>query len=202
MWLNIIFIVVLFLVAFIGFTGYSFAKDNNNANNSALEQLSKINLSSKLEQLPEEPVVKDYPQGAMCYRVASPPERAEYICPVCGEMTLYPSCYNRELDNIRSYQVLINRITKLEVKLDESHFCKKCSPDIKSRELCLIVKLKNNKKAQEHKTCDITEEDINLLYEYSEGIKEHSTEFGNTPLINYKDRLEELLGTTIRDLKN
>jgi len=197
MWYSIIFIAIVFVIAFVGFTGYSFAKDNTD--NSALDQLTKIELNNKLKQLPAEPVIKDYPIGAMCYKVAAPPERVEYVCPVCGEMTLYPAYYS-DIDKIPYYRTLVKKIKKIDVVFDESPLCKKCSPNIKSRELCLIVKYDKN--AQPHKTCDINEVDINLLYEYSEGMKEHSNSFGKVPLINYKNRLEELLGITIRDLKN
>jgi ribosomal protein L37AE/L43A len=199
MWLNVIFIAILFIVAFIGFTGYSAAKENTGASNSVFEQLTKMQLNSQLKNLPE-PVVQERPPGAMCYKVAAPPERAEYICPVCGEMTLYP-LYNNEVDNISYYSSLVKKIKKIDVKLDESQMCKKCSPNAKPRNLCLIVKLKNAKNPQSHRTYDITENDINLLYEYSEGMKEHSTEFGNVPLSNYKNRLEELLGITIREFE-
>ncbi|MDD3014395.1 MAG: hypothetical protein PHC34_11890 [Candidatus Gastranaerophilales bacterium] len=195
MWHNIIFILIVVIIAFVGFTNYSLAKDNNA--NSALEQLSKSALVNKLEQLPDESTIKDYPPGAMCYRVAAPPERVEYICPVCGEMTLYP-IYYADIDKIPYYRTLVKKITKINVTLDESPLCKKCSPNIKSRELCLIVKYDKN--AQPHKTCDITDEDINLLYEYSEGIKEHRTSYGKEPLNNYKGRLEELFGVSIIDL--
>jgi len=194
MWFNVIFIVILFLVAFIGFTGYSFAKDNIKENNSAFEQLSRIELSGQLEQLPEMPGYYREPD-AMCYSSAPPLDRVQYLCPVCGEMTVYKSSsYNGEIDNLQRYRLLVNKITKIDVKLDESQFCKKCTPWKSSRQYCLLVKYGENKKV--HKTYDFTQEDIILLYEYSEGMKEHNW-FDKRPITEYKKRLEELLGTKI-----
>ena len=190
MWYNLIFILVIFIAVFVGFTGYTLAKDNN----SALDQLSEY--VNKLEQLPQNPNTWQEPVGAMCYKVAAPPERAEYICPTCGEMTLYPTYASGTLDSIPSYRNLVKKIKKIYVKLDESQFCDKCSPNTKTRDLCLIVKA--SKDSNPHKTCDITKDDIMLLYEYSEGIKEHDNYYEKVPLANYEARLEELLGVKIK----
>ncbi|OGI23182.1 MAG: hypothetical protein A2287_04450 [Candidatus Melainabacteria bacterium RIFOXYA12_FULL_32_12] len=198
MWCNVIFIIIVFIIAFVGFTGYTLAKDNNN---STLDQLSKSEYANKLEQLPQNPNTWEEPVSAMCYDTAAPPDRDQYICPVCGEMTLYSSFFDiggTDLSKISYYRSLIKKIKKLDVKLDESELCEKCSPNIETRKLYLLIKPKNHKNLIPQRTSDITEEDINLLYEYSEGIKEHSTYYGKFPIINYKDRLEELLGATVK----
>lgn len=195
MWYNLIFVLVVFIAIFIGFTGYSQAKDNNN--NSALDQLSRSEYTNKLKQLPQNPDSWNKPVGAMCYKTSAPPERVEYICPICGEMTLYPVYSTSSIDRISYYRTLVKKITKINVKLDESQLCKKCSPDIQTRKLCLIVKY--DKSSKPHKTCNITEEDISLLYDYSEGVRKHSTSFGEIPLTTYKTRLEELLGVKIKN---
>ena len=196
MWYSLIIILVLFIVAFIGFTGYILAKDSNN---SAWEQLSKIELNNQLQQLPPNPDTFQKPVGAMCYKVASPPERTEYICPVCGEMTLYPSytSVSFAIGDIAYYRTLVKKITKIDVQLDESQFCQKCSPNAESRELCLIVKY--DKDSKPHKTCNFSHDDLILLYEYSAGIKDHYSYNKRVPLSNYKTRLEELLGIKIKD---
>ena len=194
MWCNVIFIIIAFTIAFIGFTGYSLARDKND---SAIDQLQRIDLNSKLEQLPEIPAAKDRPVSAMCYDTASPLDRVQYICPACGEMTLYNSTFGDNISELSTYRQLVKKITKMDVRLDESQFCKKCSPNIKNPQYCLLVKdVKSNKT---HKTCNITENDILLIYEYSEGIKEHNNGYIKAPLKNYEDRLEELLGAPIQN---
>jgi len=191
MWYNIIFIAIVFIIAFVGFTSYSLAKGDTKSNESAFEQLSKIDYANKLEQLPNNPDLYREPEG-MCYSSPPPMERVEYICPVCGEKTVYHTSFSYDFDNLQNYRDKVNRITKIDVKLDESQFCRKCTPKQSQREFRLLVKYNNAKKA--HKTCGIAIDDINLLYEYSEGIKEHTTWYNKKPLIEYRGRIEELLG--------
>ena len=199
MWINIIFILIVLIFTFVGFTGYSLAK--NNANNSACNLLSKSEYTNKLEQLPKNIDIIREPISAMCYDTAVPLDRIQYVCPVCGEMTLYPSTSNigNEAQKAPYYRSLVDKITKIDVKLDESQLCEKCNPNAKSRELCLIVKFDKNSKP--HKTCGITGIDINSLYEYSEGKNIDGTSmYLHTPLTNNeKNRLEELLGVKIKN---
>jgi hypothetical protein len=197
MWYNIIFIIVIFIAVVAGFSGYSFAKGNSGYTPD------KIKLADALEKLRKTPAKQPSvnnkpvePLGAMCYEVATPLERIEYICPVCGEKTLYYSDYD-DVDNLRDYRALVKQITKIEVKLDESQFCKKCSKNITDPHFCLLVKYGKNKDF--HKTCGINRDDIILLREFSEVQKEHIVNGTKHPIMNYKARLEELLGVTLKD---
>ncbi len=139
--------------------------------------------------------------GAMCYKTAGPPDRFDYVCPTCGEKTLYANVrddyYNRdypvflyrELERIRS---IIANIKSIDCKLDESQFCKKCNPQITAPELCLIVKIEGN---EEHKTCNITLNDAEILNEFLNGKVKHLTAYdAEEPLKNYLDRIKVLLG--------
>ena len=196
MWYSAVSIIILSTIVVIGFAGYSLAKDNNPKN-------SKSELVDKLINL-KDIKVSDPMVGAMCYDTAAPMERVEYICPICGEKTLYIKDYDIDVEKIPYYRNLIKKITKIDVKLDESQFCSKCNPSyhLKSRELCLMVKY--GKDSKPHRTCGITEQDINLLYEFSEGKKIHvysPDNDGLIPLMNYKDRIEELLGVPIKPIK-
>ncbi|MDD3014396.1 MAG: hypothetical protein PHC34_11895 [Candidatus Gastranaerophilales bacterium] len=195
MWCNVIFIVIVFTIAFIGFTGYSLAKDN--ANNLAPGQHSRVELADKLGQLPPKNFLEE-PMGAMCYDTAVPLNRTQFICPICGEMTVYHSSFGDNIEELPTYLLLVRKITKIDVKLDDTQFCKKCNPGISSPQYCLLVKYGKNEEA--HKTCGITDEDINLLYEFSEGSKDHITSYtrDKRPMTEYKKRLEELLGTKIK----
>ena len=160
-------VLILLIGIFIGFAGYSWAEDRNGP---ALTVPSKEELFKMLEQMPvsEDPsTLYEEPVGAMCYDTAAPLDRVQYICPECGEMTLYDSMFGSKIENLQTYRALVKKIKKIKVKLDESQFCDKCNPDVSYPQFCLIVKLDKNKEAQ--KTCGITETDINLIYEYSEG---------------------------------
>ncbi len=73
----------------------------------------------------------DVVMGAMCYRTAAVPERAEYICPVCGGRTWYggQAAYTltREADSMRRAMLEINGTPYFQAFLDESAFCSTCS---------------------------------------------------------------------------
>jgi hypothetical protein len=88
----------------------------------------------------------------MCYEVRPAKNRLDYLCPKCGERTLYE--YNESAENglletsvakmVRSEIATCRR--ELEplrralgdaVSLDESQFCRKCSPDITTPRLVL-----------------------------------------------------------------
>jgi hypothetical protein len=198
MWYNIIFTAVIFIAVIAGFSGYSFAKGNSGYTPD------KIKLVDALEELQKIPTEKSSANnnspaellGAMCYKMAAPLQRIEYICPVCGERTLYDLNYN-DVDNLYDYRALVKQITKIEVKLDESQFCKKCSKNITDPHFCLLVKYGKNKDF--HKTCGINRDDIILLREFSEVQKELIVNGTKHPIMNYKARLEELLGVTLKD---
>jgi len=185
MWINFTFILILCLITFIGFSGYSLAKNN------ADKVPNRAGLANQLAQLP--PNYDGPPEGAMCYDMAAPVNRVQYHCPVCEESTSYYSTFGDNIGDLYNIRLSISRITKIDVKLDESQFCKKCSPDVKNPEYCIIVTYGKN--AQPHKTCGIDLVDLSLLYDFSEGKKEHN----NSPISKYKERLEELLGTKLND---
>jgi len=131
--------------------------------------------------------------GAMCYDMAAPPQRAEYICPICGEKTLYENNYTTLISwELQQMRELVNNIKSISCKLDESQFCRSCSPKIINPELCLIV---NIEEKNEHKTCNIDEQDVILLNEFLSGSKIHKTfNDAEQPLKQYLPRIEELLG--------
>ncbi len=195
MWYNIILILALFIAVFIGYAGYTSAQENNKPAGSALDQLSKIDYNQKLEQLPPLEDILERPVGAMCYKVATPPPRVEYVCPICGEMTLYPEFTSVPIDNIAYLRTLVKKITKIDVILDESQLCQKCNPNAEDRVVCLNVK--TEKLPEGKRTCNIHEDDINLLYDYSEGHTTHTYIVGTFPIKKFKSRLEELLGYKI-----
>ncbi|NVO02364.1 MAG: hypothetical protein HXX09_06635 [Bacteroidetes bacterium] len=139
--------------------------------------------------------------GAMCYEISAPPKRAEYVCPKCGEKTIYTESFVSFITNdIPSCRYIVNSLKGFNAVLDESQFCKKCSHNIKSPELCFEVKY--NDENETHKTCGISETDMELVSEFLNGSLAHKGYHGSEePLINYIDRLETLLDIKITDNK-
>jgi hypothetical protein len=156
--------------------------------------LNKAQITQKLTALKSKPVPKNLSEGAMCYKVASPPDRIEYICPVCHNKTIYTQgqahFIARDLPQIRSQ---IQTLKKFGITLDESQFCGKCSKIMEKPEACILIPYQDEKQAV--KTCAINATDITLLREFLEDKVVHSgsTEF-ETPLKDFIDRLEQLLG--------
>jgi hypothetical protein len=193
MWYNIAFVLIVFIALFIGFTGYSIAKENT-SDKGAFEQLSRTDYAVKLGKLTEVPPEFNPDVGAMCYDMGPPNDRIDIICPDCGSSTLYPTPYEYVFDKIKDYRNIVKKITKIDVKLDETQFCITCGQNLKTKpQACLIVKY--GKKAKEHKSCNLSTENLNILYEYSEGMKEHTTPSGEVvPMKKYKKLLKEMLG--------
>lgn len=68
--------------------------------------------------------------GAMCYRVATLPEVVEYVCPVCGEKTVYPEGYApsslQDLEETRAEFAALDAVTEIDISLDETPLCGCC----------------------------------------------------------------------------
>ena len=84
----------------------------------------------------------------------------------------------------------------MDIKLDESQFCKHCSPDVKEPVLGLVVTFEGSD--QPHCVWNVTHEDVKLVHEFLSGSKTHKDLQDNeTPLKNHIKRLKELLGIEI-----
>lgn len=73
----------------------------------------------------------DFIMGAMCYRPAMPPDRVEYICPVCGERTWFGGdvgeMLHREVEPMRRAMAELDGNPFFRALLDETAFCSICS---------------------------------------------------------------------------
>lgn len=166
----------------------------NKPTDTTQEILSKEEIEKKLKKLSKSNPKNLENIGAMCYEMAMPPERAEYICPICGEKTLYSNFNYSQLITweLQQMRTLSENLEAINAKLDESQFCRSCSPDIEEPEICLIVKLKDT---DEHKTCKINIEDLKILNEFVAGEIIHKDDFdAETPLNFHILRISELLG--------
>ncbi len=116
--------------------GTGFIKGNDTIHriisSAAMKPLSMQQVNFLLARLereePPEPVF-----GAMCYEMMATPAVAEYICPVCGEKTIYEDFNTEliewELQGARRLAESINEATEFSVILDETLFCDYCSED-------------------------------------------------------------------------
>ncbi len=100
--------------------------------------------------------------GAMCYEIAAPPERIEYLCPVCAERTLHPSEFRGvDEEELNSCRRLVQELSqRVPVSLDESAFCRKCHPDVAVAELVLVVRYRDG---QSELVAGVRKADLELL---------------------------------------
>ncbi len=168
--------------------------------------LSRQDIQKQLAIIAKSPPPKKLAMGAMCYDIAGPPARLDYVCPVCGEKTLYamdPAAddktkmqYWTTAQNLRSLEScrrLVQQIKKIDIKLNESPFCKQCAPDIETPELGLIIIYPDVTK--ESYVSNITETDLLILKAFTEGkLKFKDLQDMEIALKDRLARLEELLG--------
>ena len=188
----------------LGFTGCFSGNSNNCSNNiqtsvnpsdSIKKPLTRQELQERMKTLAEKKVPNELATGAMCYKVAMPEDRAEYVCPVCGHKTLYESqtglYLNRDLTSCRG---LVKGLSQIGARLDESQFCKHCNPDFKDTpSLCLITKYSGEE--EEHKVCGIDEEDLIVLQEFLSGKVVHRDDYDyESPLKDRMSQISNLLG--------
>lgn len=140
---------------------------------------------------PPEPVM-----GAMCYEAMAYPLVAEYVCPVCGEKTVYSDTYTGfiewEIPGCRRLAASINELTAFEMTLDESQFCEFCSDStIEDPELFLQVASTDSTLTVNM----ISIGDLRMLEGFLSGELYYTTfNDGQQPLRDHADRIRELLG--------
>ena len=162
------------------------------------ENKSRDSIAARLRNLAESSSPAINTVHAMCYAPLMEPIHAEYLCPVCGEKTLYG--VKSHLVNTVSYDIPAARRNvssikdrDVKVSIDEKSFCKKCSPATTTPRLCMTVSYSGD--TLRHTTCGITSDDVLLVSEFLSGKTKHNEGFGvGSPLKNSMPRLKELLG--------
>lgn len=173
--------------------------------NKPLSSGAKANIRKKLRALAAKPAPTKLSTGAMCYEMAMLPSKATYVCPTCGERSLYSTpeekfvravhTINTDLPQMRR---LIKTISGLDAKLDESEFCSKCEPKVDKPEVVLVVTF--GKGSKPHRVRSVNSNDIKLLAEFMAGKDKHVGATGNeTPLKKHLKRISELLGVKLDD---
>ncbi len=103
---------------------------------SRREDIRRLLERVELEEAPE------YVSGAMCYGPMAYPERAEYICPVCGERTLYGSpeawFLQNDIHNMRRMAEGLSETGYFEAFLEET-YCSFCNPGAQGSVWLVIV---------------------------------------------------------------
>jgi hypothetical protein len=149
-------------------------------------------LIAKLDELAEQPGPEDLKLGARCYRRAAPPNREEYICPTCGERTLYAkwgAC--GKVRDVRAASDIAKRLTQHGLVLDEATFCKHCSPDAAAPQIVLLTRYADG---TEHRVQDVTSSDLQLIEEFFAGHGKHDRGMGGEePLKQHLERIAQLL---------
>lgn len=161
------------------------------------KRLSSDEIRSQLKMLSLKPVPNDIEmRGAMCYDVAMPPERTEYVCPTDGSKTLY----TREMVHLIEYELPAIRsfaesMPSVSVSIDESEFCKKCSPTIKKPRVNMTIHYSD----RSHTVKGISIRDIMIMHAFLSGNDRYKDEYdAETALQDLIPRLEQLLGVTIK----
>ncbi len=131
--------------------------------------------------------------GAMCYDMAPPPNRAEYLCPTCGEKTLYTQQQAYRVSwEVETCRRLTKEIASSAITLDESAWCRKCRPDAKEPALALRLRYDDGTTRTVEK---VNPEQLRLLRDFLGGklaVKE--TNDSELPIKDRLGELEKLLG--------
>lgn len=167
--------------------------------------MTRENIEKNLKKLKKTPAPENLSPGAMCYEVAAPPQRLEYVCPDCGEKTLYAmkeyeTPGDRDLDwqtsqllewELQTCRQYIKQIKlKINAELIEKPFCMHCSPDAVKP----VLELKIIYPDKVHSVQGINSDDLKLILEFLEGKFVHKgAQDAETPLKEHLERLEQLL---------
>jgi len=136
--------------------------------------------------------------------VMMPPQSADYICPRCGERTLYQEStekhrnqgialvVNHEIPECRREYAELRKIAGEAVTLDESQFCRKCSPDITEPKLLFHIIYEDGKPRD---IPNIHAEDLRILREFlAGGLIHQQANDSQSALKQSLPRLQQLLG--------
>ncbi|MBP7867258.1 MAG: hypothetical protein KA419_15075 [Acidobacteria bacterium] len=162
-------------------------------------KLTRAEIEARLRKLAESPPPKNLGMGAECYKMASPPARVEYVCPACGQRTLYAesegvpwAVMQAVRGGIEACRRQVGDIGGIRFTLDEHAFCRKCAPGVKEPALVLVFRLQGE--SGDRRVPNVTPEDLRLLREFLAGKDRHQGDNdAETPLLDHVDRLREIL---------
>jgi len=197
MWYVPVLIVVLAAGTIAGVTRFGSRKQPGG---SGTETVSVVSLSMdqihfllaklKKEEAPESVC------GAMCYSPMEIPFSAEYICPVCGEKTIYTgnqsAFFQWELGAARRLAESIDSSTAFSVVLDESEYCEFCCENGSGRPV-LVLRVTHEEGEETANSVSVT--DLRMLNSFLQGsLFWVTSNDGQEPLRDHVGRMAELLG--------
>ncbi|MDM7993328.1 MAG: hypothetical protein QUS11_08445 [Candidatus Fermentibacter sp.] len=173
------------------------AKRSRTVTAASIKSMSVREVTHLLEAVAREPE-PEYVMGAMCYAAMPMPDITEYVCPVCGEKTVYRDADHAfllwQIDTARSLVSEIQAAGTLDVALDETGFCSFCSPDSVTPGLRLVVTYEDGTTV----TPSVDVEDIRMLAGLLTGQLYYETSNeSQSPLRPNLERLGDLLGIEI-----
>ncbi len=148
---------------------------------------------SRVEKMEEPELV----MGAMCYEPVAMPAVAEYLCPVCGEKTVYDTSDDAfytitGLFETRALFAVLDSVSTLDMALDESSLCSACRSD-STTEPALVLRVTWDD-GRTHSS-PVTAEDLRMLTGFMSGRLDYvSVNDGTFPLRQNLDRIREILG--------
>lgn len=186
-------------------------------------KLNREKIAQRLKELSSSPPPEDLSPGAKCYAISRPPSHVEFICPTCGEKTLYSAplggclfvglfsspkkqkqqpghrqikeCWHDPIHQIGICDSMVEKLSAIGAKLDKREFCSNCCPEVDSPQLGLTIQLLGE---DPRYIFPIDKTDLLLLQEFLNGNKKIPMSFGRErPLVNFQKRIEELLGISL-----
>jgi hypothetical protein len=149
-----------------------------------VKMLDRIEVSTEPEQV----------MGAMCYEPMALPDVMEYVCPVCGQKTVYSdetTWMMYEIEASRAVFEQLEEVSRLDLELDETSFCSFCRPGETDHRVELHVTWDDGSTY----SARVGTEDLRMLLGFLGGSLSYVT--GNDaeiPIRPHLDRIEELLG--------
>lgn len=195
-------LILIFAACLIAFSvqGCRYSKPAGNSNTDPVvtvqqvDSMSRAQIERMLQTLQQQKAPKPT-MGAMCYDMAGPPPTADYVCPVCGQKTVYStdtSFIAWELDGCRREFEQMTKIGDLKMALDESSFCAQCSLNATRHELVLNITYSDG---TTHSAGGIHRSDLRMLtYFFKGSLSFKGLQDGTKPLKDQIPRLRELLG--------
>jgi hypothetical protein len=160
----------------------------------AAETVTRDKINALLKDLADKPAPTNLAPAAMCYEMAMPPQRAEYVCPTCGAKTLHNKASTAQdaTWTVESFRASTKKLVELGLtaKLDETFLCSACRkkdvPDKFFLEVTMDGKVIRN---------SVQGKDFALLESFLSGKRAWEGDYGKeSPLKGELPRIRLLLG--------
>lgn len=154
---------------------------------------SKKELELMLYQLSKSKKPTNLEPGAMCYSMAMAPDSVPYVCPLCGEKTIYTNQFKNfifyDLPQCRRIAVSLK---EHGILVDETSFCSHCRKSEENINLCIYVYSKEGELAH---SCNVNQFELSLLLAFFDGDKVVEGGHGNEIAVkDHINKIRDLLG--------